>query len=172
MQRELCCNPAPPGWSLLLPYALVVVAVAALGLQAPLQSVSSEPVPARALLVVRAAGVVLLTLAAVLNERVATSAVAARSGLMLTALVVVVRLPPVEDPAFYPSQSGVAVTRGRPLVLAVQVVSGLLLSVAAVAFTRLATREHDDLQRWTGAGCSLAAVAQLSELLLPDLDSG
>lgn len=75
------------------------------------------------------------------------------------------------DPAFDPSQSGVAVMRGHPLVLAVQVASRLRLSVAAVAFTRLAAREHDDLQRWTGAGCALAAVAQLGDRLLPNLDS-
>jgi len=110
--------------ALLVTYALVVVAVANLGLPALPQAVGSEAVTAWAPLAVRLLGVGLLTLAAVLPERVGTSVVAARSGLAACAVGVVVpigaalllgdRLPPAVDPSFDPAQSVAPVIEGHP----------------------------------------------------------
>ena len=45
----------------------------------------------------------------------------------------------------------------------------MLYGIAAVAFTRQATRTPDELFRWLGAGCVLAAFARLHYLLFPSL---
>ncbi len=54
-------------------------------------------------------------------------------------------------------------------VLAVQALSGVLYAIAAVAFTRQAGRTGDELMRWVGAGCVLAAFARVHYLLVPSL---
>jgi signal transduction histidine kinase len=78
-------------------------------------------------------------------------------------------LPPVVDPELDLRDSSGVVIAGHPLALTVQVVAGLLFTTAAVAFTRQATAASDELFRWLGAGCALAAVARLDYLLFPSL---
>ena len=48
------------------------------------------------------------------------------------------------------------------MALAAQVLSGLLYAVCSVAFTRQAASEADELPRWVGAGCALAAIARMN----------
>lgn len=165
--------------SLMLTYALMVVAVANLALQALPSAVASDAVTSWAPLTVRLTGVCLLTAAAVAPERTRTGPVTARAGLLACgALVVLVlggaltfgdRLPPAVDPGLDPSSAVGPVLGGHPLALAAQVVSGLLYAVAAIAFTRQA--QDDELLRWLGAGCALAAVARVNYVLFPSLYS-
>ncbi len=81
------------------------------------------------------------------------------------------RLPPVIDPAVDLSDSTRPLLAGHPLTFVAQAVSGLLYAVAAVAFTAQATRAPDELLRWLGAGCALGAVARVDYLLFPSLYS-
>ena len=89
--------------------------------------------------------------------------------LVLIALVLGDRLPPVVDPSVDLADSTRPLLGGHPLALIGQAISGLLYGVAAVAFTAQATRTPDELLRWLGAGCALAAVARLDYLLFPSL---
>ncbi len=82
------------------------------------------------------------------------------------------RLPPVVDPGLDLTDSGRALIGGHPVALAAQGLNLLLYAVAAVAFTRQAERSREDeLLRWLGAGCALAAVARVDYLLFPSLYS-
>jgi signal transduction histidine kinase len=80
-------------------------------------------------------------------------------------------LPPVVDPAVDLTDSRRVVLAGHPAALAAQLASGLLYAVAAAAFTRHARETPDELVRWLGAGCALAAVARVDYLLFPSLYS-
>ncbi len=80
-------------------------------------------------------------------------------------------LPPVVDPALDLTDSTRPLFAGHPLAITAQVVNGLLYALAAVCFTRQASREPDELIRWLGAGCALAAVARVDYLLFPSLYS-
>ena len=166
---------------LLVTYALVVVAVANLGLQAIPQAVGDSEVTPWAPLAVRLLGVVLLTAAALTPAPVQVGPVAARAGLVAAASAVVVlwstasllgnALPPIIAPGGDLGEARVPPLAGHPLALAAQALSGVLYGVAAVAFTRAAARDTDELQRWLGAGCALAAVARVNYLLFPSLYS-
>ena len=57
----------------------------------------------------------------------------------------------------------------HPVVLAAQALGAALYAVSAVAFSRLAARSGDELLRWLGAGCVLAAGARIHYLLFPSL---
>ena len=91
--------------------------------------------------------------------------------LVLLALLLGDRLPPVVDESVDLSDSTRPLLAGHPLALVAQAVSGLLYTAAAVAFTAQATRTPDELLRWLGAGCALAAVARVDYLLFPSLYS-
>lgn len=166
---------------LLVTYALVVVAVANLGLQAIPQAVGGTEVTPWAPLAVRLLGVVLLTGAALTPAPVRVGPAAARAGLVAAAAAVVAlwlaasllgdALPPVLAPGSDLGEARLPVLAGHPLALAAQALSGALYAVAAVAFTRAAARDTDELQRWLGAGCALAAVARVNYLLFPSLYS-
>jgi signal transduction histidine kinase len=91
--------------------------------------------------------------------------------LVLLALLLGDRLPPVVDPSVDLSDSTRPLFAGHPLALVAQALSGLLYATAAVAFTAQATRAPDELLRWLGAGCALAAVARVDYLLFPSLYS-
>jgi len=132
-------------------------------------------------LVARLLGTLLVTAAALVpSDRtvgpgqvrsVVLAVVAAGLVLVLLALVLGDRLPPVVDESVDLSDSTRPLLAGHPLALAAQAVSGLLYAVAAVAFTTHATRAPDELLRWLGAGCALAAVARVDYLLFPSLYS-
>jgi signal transduction histidine kinase len=81
-------------------------------------------------------------------------------------------LPPVVDPAVDLSDTRQVLIAGHPLVVVAQVLSGLLYAVAAACFTRRAGEDTtDELMRWLGAGCALAAVARVDYVLFPSLYS-
>ena len=166
---------------LLVTLALVVVAIANLGLRAIPQALGDSEVTPWAPLAVRLLGVVLLTGAALTPASVKVAPVAARAGLVAAAAAVLVlwlaasllgdALPPIIAPGRDLGEARVPVLAGHSLALAAQAFSGLLYAVAAVAFTRAAARDDDELQRWLGAGCALAAVARVNYLLFPSLFS-
>ena len=132
-------------------------------------------------LTVRLLGTILIAAAAVTpptttvpNGRVRRAVPLAIGCLAFSAAAAVVLahdLPPVVDPALDLSDSTGVLIAGHPVALAVQVLSGILYAVAAVAFTRLAGETSDELFRWLGAGCALAAVARVDYLLFPSLYS-
>jgi signal transduction histidine kinase len=64
------------------------------------------------------------------------------------------------------------VITGHPLLLAAQGVTALSFMLASLAFTVRATRRDDELLRWLGPACALAAFARVSYLLFPSLYSG
>ena len=81
-------------------------------------------------------------------------------------------LPPVVDRSIDLSDSTQILIAGHPAVVAAQVLSGLLYALAAACFTRLAGEDTtDELFRWLGAGCALAAVARVDYVLFPSLYS-
>jgi signal transduction histidine kinase len=167
--------------ALLVTYALVIVAVANLLLQSLPQALGSDQGTPWASLTVRLIGVSLLTAAALTPASVRLGPVAARTGLLLCSMAVLVltvaavaygdRLPDPVDPLLDLRDAVSPVVGGHPLALAAQALSGLLYAVAAVAFTRQAGRDSDELLRWLGAGCVLAAVARVNYLLFPSLYS-
>ena len=168
--------------TLLVTYALVLVAVANLLLTAlpgalPLERELTPWAP----LSVRLLGVLLLAVASVTPVPATISRGSARLGLAGCAVTVLLvaalalthgdRLPPAVDPALDLGDLNTPIIGGHPVALAAQVLAGLLYALAAVAFTRQAAREDDELQRWLGAGCALAAVARVNYLLFPSLYS-
>ncbi len=167
--------------ALLVTCGLVVVAVANLALQALPQALGQDELTAWAPLGTRLLGVGLLSAAALtpptrrIDQRRARAGVVLSSalglGLVLAAVVLGDRLPLAVDPEFVPLDALVPALGSHPVALTVQVVSGLLFAVAAVAFTRRAQREGDELLKWLGAGCALAAVARVSYVLYPSLYS-
>lgn len=169
---------------LLLVCGLVVLAGANLLLSALPAAVllsQGEELSRWAPLVARLLGTLLVAAAALVPSTDTVSAERLRSTvlsvmaavllLVLLALTLGDRLPPVVDPSVDLSDSTRPLLAGHLLALVAQAVSGLLYAAAAVAFTAQATRTPDELLRWLGAGCALAAVARVDYLLFPSLYS-
>ena len=169
---------------LLLLLALCTAATANLVLTAVPSAVAlasgGEPHRWQALLI-RLVGTLLLMLAALapverrLGRRQAVSAVLAVAVVVTVVSVVATllgdRLPPTVDPAMGLPDASRPRLFAHPLVLLAQVVGAVMYAVAAVAFTRRGTRQQDELMRWLGAGCVLAAFARVHYLLFPSLYS-
>jgi signal transduction histidine kinase len=128
----------------------------------------------------RLLGTLLVAAAALVPSTVTVAPGRARSvvlGVVAVLLLVLIaltpgdRLPPVVDPSVDLTDSTRPLLAGHPLALVAQAVSGLLYATAAVAFTARARRAPDELLRWLGAGCALAAVARVDYLLFPSLYS-
>ena len=81
------------------------------------------------------------------------------------------RLPPTVDPALALPDASRPRLVAHPFVLAAQAVGAAMYAVAAVAFTRRGSRGQDELMRWLGAGCVLAAFSRVHYLLFPSLYS-
>jgi hypothetical protein len=96
---------------------------------------------------------------------------------MLVATLVVVlvvareHLPVALDQTPPPSAQHPMIT-GHPLLLAAQAVSALCFAVASLRFTMQASGTRDELLRWLGPGCALAALARVNYLLFPSLYTG
>ena len=167
--------------SLLVMCALVVVAMANLLQALPQALFAAGELTPWVSLAVRALGVVLLTAAALTPPAVRAGAMAARTALVACVAGVLVLggagavlgplLPPAVDPTLDPTTAIGPMIAGHPALLGAQVLTGLLYAVSSVAFTVQAAREPDELQRWIGAGCALAAVARINYLLFPSLYS-
>lgn len=132
-------------------------------------------------LLVRLSGTVLLAAAALagpaalvprerVRVRVAAGALVVL-GLALLGVVFGERLPAAVDPGLDLQGGRELVVGGHPLVLSAQVLTGLLHAVAAASFTRQAARLEDELVRWLGPACAVAAVARVAYLLFPSLYS-
>jgi signal transduction histidine kinase len=70
-----------------------------------------------------------------------------------------------------PASAQRPVVTGHPVLLGVQAFAALCFMVASVAFTIRATRRHDELLRWLGPACALAAFARVNYVLFPSLYS-
>lgn len=68
-----------------------------------------------------------------------------------------------------PPSAAHAVITGHPALLLVQGGSALCFVVASVAFTVQVAGRGDELLRWLGPGCALAAFARLNYLLFPSM---
>jgi signal transduction histidine kinase len=167
---------------LLLVCSLAVAAVASVMLTAlptALAGAGGPAVSRWAPLVVRFVATLLLVLAALtpahvrLKDRRAgpllVSLALSVTGLAVLALLLGDTLPPPVDPTQVPVDSARATVTGHPVALGAQVVGAMLYGVAAVAFTRQASRASDELLRWVGAACVLAAFARVNYLLFPSL---
>lgn len=132
-------------------------------------------------LALRVGGAVLIAAAALVADRPAPwSRSSARRVSLVTPLLLTVvlgalwllraRLPLAVDPARSPPSLGDPLT-GHPLLLVGQGSTALCLAVASVFFTLQAMRNHDELLRWLGPACGVAAFARLNYLLFPSIYS-
>lgn len=167
---------------LLLILALCTVAVANLVLTALPFAVTlaqDEDFSRWAAVAVRLLGTVLLATAALTSPRLriqrrrAAAGVAALAGLVLVlslaGLAYGENLPAPVDPSQVPADATRPLLVGHPAVLGIQALSAVLYGVAAVALTRQSARYGDELLRWVGAGCVLAAFSRVHYLLYPSL---
>jgi signal transduction histidine kinase len=126
-------------------------------------------------LVVRTAGAVLIAIAALVPRSTTTPSSAWWSvvpaiGSVLLALAVVQALPPGTgrlpvDPARAAQMGAFA---GTALYLTQVFGLGCFL-VAAIAFTRQATRHDDEFVRWLGPACALGVFARVNYVLFPSI---
>lgn len=169
---------------LLLVLALCTVAVANLALTALPSAVTigrDEEYSRWAALTIRLIGTVVLTWAALTAPRVRVHGRQAAVGVGAVAAVVLVvslaglayggKLPPTVDPSLALGDATRPRLVAHPGVLGVQALGAALYGIAAVALTRQAARSTDQLLRWVGAGCVLAAFARVHYLLFPSLYS-
>lgn len=133
-------------------------------------------------LALRVGGAVLIAAAALAADRPAPwSRSSARRVSLVTPLLLTVvlgvlwllraRLPLAVDPTRSPPSLGDPLLAGHPLLLLGQGSTALCLGVASLFFTVQAMRDHDELLRWLGPACGVAAFARLNYLLFPSLYS-
>ncbi len=71
-----------------------------------------------------------------------------------------------------PESAALPVLTGHPALFAAHVVGALSFLVAAVVFTVQATRREDEMLRWIGPACVLAAYSRIHYTLFPSIYSG
>ncbi|MGH3361170.1 MAG: sensor histidine kinase [Nocardioides sp.] len=71
-----------------------------------------------------------------------------------------------------PESAAQPVITGHPALLVAHTVGALCFLVAAAAFTAQATRRADELLRWVGPACVLAAFSRIHYMLFPSIYSG
>jgi signal transduction histidine kinase len=166
---------------LLLTQGLVLLAVAGFGLTSAVQALSGirgGTVDIWLPLTVRLVGALLIAVAALGGPRQVTSA-RRRWAVVGPAAVVAVafiaffaarsRLPVALDPTYFPTSAQHPVLSGHPMLLVAQAVSALCFLLASIAFTRKSLRQHDELLRWLGPACALAAFSRVNYMLFPSL---
>ena len=170
---------------LLLIAGLVLVAVANLLLTALPAAVAGDDERAAQWdsLVVRLLGAVLIVAAALVSSRrsqpggvhrhrkVVVITLLLLVGLIALRAVSIERLPPPVDADVRIEDAARPLITGHPVVLGAQLLGLLLYAVAAVAFTRQATRTRDELMRWMAVHCVLAGAARVHYLLFPSLST-
>jgi signal transduction histidine kinase len=169
---------------LLLVLALSTVAIANLLLTALPTAVtlgSDEEFSRWAAVAIRFLGTVLLAGAALspadarLDRRRALTVILTLGGVVIAVGAVGLiwggHLPPTVDPSAELGDATRPQLAAHPLVLVAQAVGAVLYSVSALAFTRQSALHGDELLRWVGAGCVLAAAARVHYLLFPSLYS-
>ena len=80
-------------------------------------------------------------------------------------------LPPIVDPSVELGDGTGPLIVSHPVVLVLQGTGAVLYATAAVAFSRRSDRRHDELFRWLGVGCVLAAAARVYYMFFPSLYS-
>jgi signal transduction histidine kinase len=78
-------------------------------------------------------------------------------------------MPLALDPTYFPTSAQHPVLWGHPLLLAAQAVSASCFLLASLAFTRKSLHRGDQLLRWLGPACALAAFARVNYMLFPSL---
>jgi signal transduction histidine kinase len=169
---------------LLLVLGLSTVAIANLVLTALPSAVTlldDDEFTGWAALAIRFLGTVLLTAAALIasGNHVDTPRALLIVGLIGILVVSVgvaglgwgAQLPPLVDPSVDLGDASRPRLVAHPVVLIAQALGAVLYSVSAFAFTRRSARRSDELLRWVGAGCVLAAAARVHYLLFPSLYS-
>jgi len=167
---------------LLLTQGLVLLAVAGFGLTSAVQALSGirgGTVDIWLPLTVRLVGALLIAVAALGGPRQLTSARRGWAVVGPAAVVAVAflaffaarsRLPVALDPTYFPTSAQHPVLSGHPLLLVAQAVSASCFLLAAIAFTRTSLRQQDDqLLRWLGPACALAAFSRVNYMLFPSL---
>lgn len=129
---------------------------------------------------IRVAGVLFVTAAAIrgsnrmLPSRWVRWSVAPALGVVAVSAAVLgasaSALPVALDPTTSPG-SVVHLGVGHPVLLGAQVLTVICFGVAAFLYTAQARRGEDELVRWLGPACALAAFARLNFLLFPSLYS-
>lgn len=165
---------------LLLAQGLLMLAVASLGLAflgEALAGLDPQTVDVWLPLVLRTAGSLLIAAAALSGGR----RVVRRLGLewtpwlVVTPVVLVLWLERHELPAALdrtpPLSAQHLLITGHPVLLAAQGVSSLCFVIASVAFTVEVAGRADELLRWLGPSCALAAFARINYELFPSLYS-
>ncbi|HET6625434.1 MAG TPA: ATP-binding protein [Nocardioidaceae bacterium] len=165
---------------LLLAQGLFLLAAAGFGLTVSLEVLSgSRPgtIDVWLPLGIRVLGAVLITASALFSSR--RSALVRerwrRSAPWVLALVAFVvlwllrDLLPVALDDSPPQSAQRPVITGHPMVLLAHGFTAVCFAVASVAFTAHAVRRHDELLRWLGPACALAAFARVNYVLFPSL---
>ena len=164
---------------LLLAQGLLMLAVASLGLAflgEALANLGPQNVDVWLPLVLRVAGSLLIAAAALSGGRVVR-----RLGLQWTPWLVVAPvllalwldrhgLPAALDRTPPPSAQHPVIT-GHPALLVAHSLSALCFVIASVAFTLQVRGRTDELLRWLGPSCALAAFARFNYVLFPSLYS-
>jgi signal transduction histidine kinase len=166
---------------LLLTQGLVLLAVAGFGLTSAVQALSGirgGTIDIWLPLTVRLVGALLIAVAALGGPRQVTSAwrgwavvgpAAVVAVAFLTFFAARSRLPVALDPTYFPTSAQHPVLTGHPLLLVAQAVSASCFLLAAIAFTRTSSRRDDQLLRWLGPACALAAFSRVNYMLFPSL---
>jgi signal transduction histidine kinase len=167
---------------LLLTQGLVLLAVAGFGLTYAVQALSGTQggtVDVWLPLTVRVVGALLIGAAALQDfERqvkpawrrwavVGPAAVVASAFLAFFAARS--KLPVALDGTYFPMSAQHPVLSGHPLLLVAQGVSGFCFLFASIAFTLKSLRHGDQLLRWLGPACALAAFSRVNYMLFPSL---
>jgi signal transduction histidine kinase len=167
---------------LLLTQGLVLLAVAGFGLTYAVQALSGVrggTVDVWLPLTVRVVGSLLIALAALANARqqvpppwrrwAVAGPAAVVGGAFLVFFAARSRLPVALDQTYFPTSAQHPDLSGHPLLLIAQAVSACCFLLASIAFTRKSLRQDDQLLRWLGPACALAAFSRINYMLFPSL---
>jgi signal transduction histidine kinase len=165
---------------LLLAQGLLLLAVAGLGLSLALslfRDFRPETLNVWVPLAIRVVGAALIMAAAIAGERSVRPGrqpwVWLAPGLVVAGTVVVLFLQrhqlPVALEAAPPPTAQRPVITGHPVLLAAQGLTALCFIVASLRFMGQASRSRDEILRWLGPACALAAFARFNYLLFPSI---
>ena len=168
---------------LLLSQALTILAVSGLALTLFLDQLSgleAGPLEVWLPLTMRVTGAGLVAAAAVAPDRLvgqrwqrrAQSLPWAAMAVAFVVLLLARDYLPVALAESPPDTPGRPVISGHPLLVLSQSFSAICFLLASVLFTMQAVRRYDELLRWLGPACALAAFARVNYMLVPSLYSG
>jgi signal transduction histidine kinase len=130
-------------------------------------------------LATRVAGAVLIMAGALADARLAQSAAWRRRSWTVPATFVVVAttvlwatrssLPVAVDEASIPTSGQHPLFTGHAVLLAAQAFAALCFFIASVTFASQSAQRDDELLRWLGPACGLAAFARVHYVLFPSL---